>query len=79
MALTWIIVSYTMKYISKAKQEPKIIAWCAVSEVEVLDAFIDHVKAEAVKTDVHIKKYLPKIKKCIHKCHVNMMSSSDQT
>jgi len=58
-----------VKYKGQAKYEPKVLVWCAISEAGISEAFIGHVKAEAVTADVYIQKCLPKLAKFIEYHH----------
>ena len=44
-----------VKYKSQAKYESKVLVWCAISEAGISEAFIGHVKTEAVTADIYIK------------------------
>jgi len=58
-----------LKYKGQAKYEPKVLVWYPISEAGISDAFIGHVKAEAVTADVYIQKCLPKLAKFIEYHH----------
>jgi hypothetical protein len=59
-----------IKYKAISKFEPKVLAWCAISEAGVSTPFIRTVKSQAVvDADVYFTICLPKMVEFIEKHH----------
>lgn len=60
-----------VKYSGKAKFEPKVLVWVAISEKGVSTSYITKSRGPAINADIYIKKCLPKMKKFISKEHLD--------
>lgn len=60
-----------VKYYGKAKFEPKVLVWVAISGKGVSASFIQKCRGPAVNADIYTTKCLPKMKKFIEKEHLD--------
>lgn len=58
-----------IKFISKSKFEPKVLAWCAISAKGISAFFVQTQSGIAVNADIYITKCLPKMVDFVKKNH----------